>query len=47
MLVNEKVMYNGKIYTVLHDYRNGQLEIRRIDDLFKVELVHVKQIVRL
>ena len=47
MFVNDKVMYKGCLYTVLHDYQNGQLEIMKIDERYLVELVYEKEIIRL
>ncbi|MBE4909101.1 hypothetical protein IMZ08_13615 [Bacillus luteolus] len=30
-MIGKKVEYENKIYSVLHDYQNGQIEIKRED----------------
>ena len=42
----ETVVYNDEIYTIIHDYRNGQLEIQKENSRFyyNVELVKIEEV---
>lgn len=46
MSINDKVIFSGKIYRIIYDYRNGQYEIMKDDLLRQVELVTEDQITR-
>lgn len=46
MTINDKVLYSGKIYKIIYDYRNGQYEIMKDDLLRQVVLVKEHQITR-
>ncbi|WP_156183169.1 hypothetical protein [Mesobacillus campisalis] len=41
---DEKVIYNGKLYTVIFKYSSGYWEIKAQDSLFIVELVHESEV---
>lgn len=37
-MLGKKVEYENKIYLVLHDYQNGQIEIKREDSKFYTDI---------
>ena len=40
-----KVVYNDEIYTIIHDYGNGRMEIRKENSKYcNVELVKKEQV---
>jgi hypothetical protein len=41
-----KVVYNNETYTILHDYRNGQIEIQKENSssLYDVKLVKKEEV---
>lgn len=47
MTINDKVLYLGKMYKIIYDYRNGQYEIMKDDLLRQVILVKEDQIKRI
>jgi hypothetical protein len=42
-LKGQKVVYNNENYTVLHDYRNGQIEIQKENSRFFDDVKIVKK----
>lgn len=42
MVVGDRVLYNDKVYTIVHIYESDYIEIKESD--FKVELVHCSEI---
>ncbi len=46
-MVGQKVLYKNETYIVLHDYKNGQLEIKKENSEFIVELVKNSQVRKL
>ena len=42
----ETVVYDDEIYTVIHDYGNGQLEIKKENSIYYygVELVKIEEV---
>jgi hypothetical protein len=43
-MYDEKVMYKGKLYTVIFKYSSGYWEIKAQDGLYNVELVHESEV---
>jgi len=43
-LDNEKVLYNGKLYTVIYKYSSGYWEIKEEGNLNRIELVHQSEV---
>ncbi|MDE5413226.1 hypothetical protein [Alkalihalobacterium chitinilyticum] len=41
-MIGTKVIYNNEIYIVLHDYGNGQIEIRKEQTILYSEIQLVK-----
>jgi hypothetical protein len=44
MCVNDKVVFNGDIYIIIYDYKNGRYEIRNEERPRKVHLVKETEI---
>jgi len=44
MTINDKVLFDGDIYIILYDYRNGRYEIRSEKSPRKVVLVKENEI---
>jgi hypothetical protein len=44
-MTSEKVVYKGKIYTVIYKYSSGYWEIREDGNLYQVELVHKSEVI--
>lgn len=37
-MIGKKVEFENKVYLVLHDYQNGQIEIKREDSKFYTDI---------
>lgn len=44
MKVGTKVLYNDELYTIIHIYGNGQIEIKKDDGLFLIKLVDISEV---
>jgi hypothetical protein len=40
----EQVLYNGKKYTILYKYASGYYEIREVDSIHNIQLVHQSEV---
>jgi hypothetical protein len=43
----EYVLYNGKKYLILYKYTSGFCEIKEVDSLYNIELVHTSELTNL
>ncbi|MDF1962319.1 hypothetical protein P2R64_19910 [Priestia megaterium] len=44
MSINKEVFYRGKRFKIIHIYRSGYCELRKVNDPFKVELALLNDI---
>ena len=47
MEVGTKVMYQDSIYIIVHDYNNGQVEIKEVNEYYKYILADKSDLKRL
>ncbi|MFP5114877.1 hypothetical protein ACSU64_21205 [Bacillaceae bacterium C204] len=43
----EYVLYNGKKYLIIYKYTSGFCEIKEVDSLYNIELVHTSELTNL
>jgi hypothetical protein len=43
----EQVLYNGKKYVILYTYTSGYCEIKEVDSLHNIQLVHISEVTNL
>ncbi|MDP1471785.1 hypothetical protein Q8G32_28510 [Priestia megaterium] len=44
MSIIKEVLYHGERFKIIHVYRSGYCELRKVNDSFKVELVLLNDI---
>ncbi|MFT4415829.1 hypothetical protein ACLM5H_18375 [Fredinandcohnia humi] len=40
----QTVYYNNQPYTIIHDYKNGMVEIRSVQFIHNVKLVYINEL---
>jgi hypothetical protein len=43
----EHVLYNGKKYIILYEYDSGYCEIKELDSVHNIQLVHLSELTNL